>query len=389
MKEMQVVSRVPPILLFCALLVQAGSLCAEEDAATVLAGARQHWAGYRSIVLHARHEFRRNDEPWRVAGHTLSSAEYEFSVEGSKFRTDFRNFDDGNRNYYSSSYTSNNGTYQHYDPTSQSLTENSILFNERLPYGAKFDLFDPLDFACIGSSANFVFTDIQSDDLWNSLAQTAQIMGTDNWNDKECTVVQFQSPTMMYEGSAYRVMVYFSKPDGFYPIRYTRLVDPEGWVIEEFSVEELATVTDADGESYLIPVRTVNRGRGARDDVPIIITKTTNLETLKVNSDIDDDLFTIPLGHVRMYEDLRNPSRNWDVAVQEEQVLSSIVNSADKVDDTPPVNSGTLPGHEPKDGRVDSRDAKSPFSYGIMMLVVASIVTSLAAYRFLKQKKLR
>ncbi|HUW61220.1 MAG TPA: hypothetical protein VMZ06_09460 [Candidatus Bathyarchaeia archaeon] len=302
-----------------------------EDAQTVLDGARANWKGIKSVVFHTTYTFDHKDFATASAQQrdVLKTARFEFYIEENHFRTNQRNFNMSGKEWFSQDLAKNDSQYQRYLPEGMALGVSRSAFIQQLPYGAVFTLFDPLDFARSIGTDCFKIEEVQSDAFWNRLKENAKIIDHDSVNGKPTTVLEFATPEMIYSGHPYRAIVHFSDSEDFYPVRYTRFVDPDGWVLTDYSVEETQVVPTADGGTIRVPVRTRSIERGWRDDSPMTIETQTDLGKLQINADIDDTCFTVPLSQVREYYDEDDPSQNWSIVIQESSLVAGLSESID------------------------------------------------------------
>jgi len=374
------IGRVVAALMVAATLIVSVPSHATEDVQTVLNGARQNWADIRSVVFHTTYSYDHEDFAKAAAQqlNVLKTARREFYIEKNHFRTNQRNFNMSAKQTFAQDLAKDDSKYQEYSPDAMALTVSTSPFNEKLPYGAVFPLFDPLDFARPIGSPHFTLEAVQSEEFWNRLKENAKIIGRDSVNEKPTTVLEFAMPEMIYSGNPYKAIVHFSDSEDFYPVRFTLLVDPDGWVLGDYAVEETQLVPTADGKTMRVPVRTRAIERGERDAAPMTIEVQTDLETLQINADIDDAHFTIPLSQVREYYDANDPSQNWDVVVQERSRLANLSDSIEAAQKTEAASAEAPPGNITDDTRAMGEDnpAEPSGSASVRVGLIAAIVAA-------------
>jgi hypothetical protein len=173
------------------------------------------------------------------------------------------------------------------------LADNgSLLIGERpiggVPYGILHPIAMPYMWLSPGDPQEWTITGIRNTLLWQSRFSKARLAGESIVDGRAVIEVDFGSVGSRGDQHS----VWFSKSDGYYPIKWERRVGADHKVSTNCVVEDLDRYGDA--EKAIVPLR-VRYQEFGHDGVSMPEDSTASIQpaTLHVNTPIDKSLFTI------------------------------------------------------------------------------------------------
>jgi hypothetical protein len=149
------------------------------------------------------------------------------------------------------------------------------------------------------------FEDFQSKELWENLKQRTQFIDDSTVEGYDCIATEISFP-----GKSRFARVYWAKEFQYYPVKY-ELFDINGKQLSEHTVKGLSKYDTAEGP-VVTPMSSVHTEWHPVDGHELYtITQTIDKDSLSVNEDIADDIFTIPLHMAMMYEDYDDRSKSF------------------------------------------------------------------------------
>ena len=167
-----------------------------------------------------------------------------------------------------------------------------------------FPLTRPYTFLFSGERLSF--ENIQSRAIWNRLKQRAIITGNTTVEGHDCIKMD-----IIFPGKTYSCQVYWARELGYYPIKVQRL-NLEGKIYVEIIVKEV-TKRDTEEGPIFVPIimeqsqwdRTTGHNR-------LVLKFTIDVDSLSINEDIPDEVFTIPLHMAKRVTDYTNSWNNYN-----------------------------------------------------------------------------
>lgn len=140
-------------------------------------------------------------------------------------------------------------------------------------------------------------------DNWAEAAKTAQVLGETDLDGRRVVVVEVHVPRPgSQQKTTYRA---YCAPDlDYYPVQYERLED--GLRSVRFKVGDVTAVGITDGESVYINGSSFYEHWSPEPPNNLVITTETKTDksTLRVNQDIEDNMFKIPLSYATVLWDV-------------------------------------------------------------------------------------
>ncbi len=167
-----------------------------------------------------------------------------------------------------------------------------------------FPLTRPYTF--IFSGEKLSFENIQSRSIWNRLKQRAIITGNTTVEGHDCIKMDISFP-----GKTYSSQVYWARELDYYPIKVQRL-NLEGKKYVEIIVKEVTKRDTAEGPIFVPMIIEQTRWYQPAGHKKLIIKFTIDNNSLSVNEDIPDEVFTIPLNIAKTITDYTNSWNNYD-----------------------------------------------------------------------------
>jgi hypothetical protein len=187
----------------------------------------------------------------------------------------------------------------------------------------------PYEFLSIGQLGVVPIEKVRDKAEWDRILSRAKISGNEVLDCHECILVEIQSP----KNKLWRV--YFAKDLEYYPIK-NQTYD-KGRKMQEIVVRQVKKNVTTSGDVF-IPMDIVCTQFGAITNKKLFEWKyLIEEETLSVNNDIPDEIFTIPLYMANSFEDIDNkentltPQEVIDESIKERYAAESSNDSTSKL----------------------------------------------------------
>jgi thiol-disulfide isomerase/thioredoxin len=143
--------------------------------------------------------------------------------------------------------------------------------------------------------------DFHSKELWEGLKERTQFIDDSTVEGYDCIATEISFP-----GKSRFARVYWAKGFQYYPVNY-ELFDMNGKKLSEHTVKGLSKYDTVEGP-VVIPMLSMHTEWHPVDEHKLYtITQTIDSNSLSINEDISDEIFTIPLSMAKSIYDDRDP----------------------------------------------------------------------------------
>lgn len=167
-----------------------------------------------------------------------------------------------------------------------------------------FPLTRPYTYLFLGERPSF--ENIQSKAIWDSLKQRAIITGNTIVEDYDCIKMD-----IIFPGKAYSCQVYWARELEYYPIK-VQLLNIDGKKLVEIIVKEVTKRDTAEGPIFVPMIMEQTEWHETDGHKMLVLKHTIDSNSLSINEDIPDEVFTIPLHMAKRVTDYTNSWNNYD-----------------------------------------------------------------------------
>ena len=167
-----------------------------------------------------------------------------------------------------------------------------------------FPLTRPYTFLFSGERLSF--ENIQSKAIWNRLKQRSIISGNTTVEGHDCIKMDITFP-----GKARSCQVYWARKLEYYPIKVQRL-NLDGKKLVEIIVKEVTKRDTAEGPIFIPMISEQTEWHETTGQKRLVLKFTIDSNSLSINEDIPDEIFTIPLDTAKSITDYTNSWNNYD-----------------------------------------------------------------------------
>ena len=145
---------------------------------------------------------------------------------------------------------------------------------------------------------NPVWKNIRKTETWDNIFNLAKYLGKSEVQGTQCDVIKMPAPDWFGKDTSFRVYL-TTKPEA-YPVKW-ELQNGEGKTVMRFTVQQFGESPLPGGLSFFYPAVAIKENFGPLTDGGTISEKpvstvTYTISNLKVNPDLDEELFTIDAG---------------------------------------------------------------------------------------------
>lgn len=291
-----------PTLLLLATSFGVALAQDRETVESILAVQKSALQGLRSFDVHYTRDLTQGDEL-----HIVHDGHFRF--EAGKFRSalSLTNSKTGTQNQWHE-YAFNGELYQQLRAqgtlaiSKRNVVGKSYLAAPAIQDPYRFAYFEPLSEEGEDSTS---YKYLQRDEVWKNLAMSAVYLGEQTIDGENVAILEFRVPGDTIETHDRIRRVYFNKQYGLFPQQYEDYFADTMYLFCRFKAENIQSLTAKDGTVYFVNARSVMQDWDPIGHGRLIATTvcTTDIDSMSVNADINDDDFTIPVSEASIYYD--------------------------------------------------------------------------------------
>lgn len=256
-----------------------------------------------------------------------------FITQGNMFRCDTQTLQADGSTSYSAILAYNGKRYQKLnfgEMASLDLSSKSIV--EQNPYGNMHPLLVAFGWAFTNNDS-FDLSTISNPEIWSKLIKNTVEVYKEEKEGHSCIVWVFNDDLDTTNRKSKKMTIFFAEDLDYFPIA-SEVHDSEGKLRTRCTVTEFKRNNTEDGE-VVFPVNIEAKSFfGPEADIIVSSTSQVDPQTLKINDQINEDVFTLPLSQADYIYDadlghwLKTPHLHMEV--DEEQITNYDVNLATK-----------------------------------------------------------
>lgn len=225
---------------------------------------------------------------------------------------------------------------------------------ERQPYVVPPAALDPYNFALYDLEKPRSFEVLRDEETWLTLRDSATVVGEETVDGHPCIVIEIEVPGNVRGSIPVMSRVYFAKDLDFFPVQTERFQVGTGYMFQRYRARDIAYVENPEGDGIFVNRLGIGRtwdwfGSG---EVTAGFLSETDLDSVAVNPDLPDSVFTVPVVHARVYINELEPSLSFSIPDDADLFRELVREMAEEGVETV----GAAPLNSPVEAEVSLRD---------------------------------
>lgn len=159
------------------------------------------------------------------------------------------------------------------------------------------------------SGKRLTFETIKDKSVWDELKQQTIITGNTTVDSHDCVKTDISFPGKM--GKMYSCQIYWAKELGYYPVKF-QLFNLDGKKLIEITVKKVIKRDTVEGPIFIPMITEHTEWHGTGGHKVWTLKHSIDSDSLSINEDIPDEVFTIPLDMANRISDNTNSWNNYD-----------------------------------------------------------------------------